>query len=283
MSIVTKQHWTIDQIPGFCITLERRSERWKRFQDQYGVRALPRLRRFLAIDGKKIDIVNDSRISLLTKRNIILKTRRSHEQLSTAGGVGCALSHIALWKWMVDNNEEILLVMEDDAVVPADFKDRINQLIQSSPTLKDPTQWDIWLIGAKWDVIEPISGETASGLIRPYAFFLAHCYIITKKYAEKLLADVFPIESHIDMWMSNYATIHKAHMVATPMIRLSQALWPTDIQVKEIGESICDLPTDYVKTHTLVTNTEHKVARVAEAACIIFLGYLVINHLRKVL
>ncbi len=108
--------WSIDTIPAFCITLDRRLDRWKRFQDQPGIQGL-NVKRFLGVDGKKLDYMNDSRITLLTKRNIDTRTRRSMEELDSAGGVGCALSHIAVWQWMVDNNQEVCLVFEDDAVV----------------------------------------------------------------------------------------------------------------------------------------------------------------------
>jgi glycosyl transferase family 25 len=112
--------WSIDTIPAFCITLDRRLDRWKRFQDQPGIQGL-NVKRFLGVDGKKLDYMNDSRITLLTKRNIDTNTRRSMEELDSVGGVGCALSHIAVWQWMVDNNQEVCLVFEDDAVVPPDF------------------------------------------------------------------------------------------------------------------------------------------------------------------
>ena len=49
--------------------------------------------------------MNDSRVTLLTKRNIATRTRRSQEELDSVGGIGCALSHIAIWQWMVDNNQ----------------------------------------------------------------------------------------------------------------------------------------------------------------------------------
>ena len=134
--------WSIDSIPAVCITLERRADRWKRFQDQPG---LPSVKRFLGVDGKTIDLDTDDRITTLTKRNIKTKTRRSHEELDSMGGVGCALSHIAVWQWMVDHNQEMCMVFEDDALVPSDFKERANQIIKDSNTLKNPSQWDIWL------------------------------------------------------------------------------------------------------------------------------------------
>jgi GR25 family glycosyltransferase involved in LPS biosynthesis len=268
--------WRIDEIPAYCITLERRPDRWRRFQDQVGVRGMPRMRRFFGVDGKTLDIRTDPRVAIFTKRNILLKTRRSHEELDSVGGVGCALSHIALWQWMVDNNEEMMLVMEDDAVVPPDFVARANALIERSPTLSNPSVWDIWHIGARWDVTTPMDPPSAgTGLVRPQAFFLLHAYVITKKYAEKMLAEVFPIQSHIDFWMSYFATIHKRTMVATEKLKLVQyERVSTDIQTSTVGSPICDIPTDYWKTHRFVTETDHMLGRAAEVGVVLLGGYL---------
>ena len=137
--------WTIESIPAFCITLERRNDRWRRFQDQSGIDGL-NLKKFMGVDGKTIDVKNDDRIALTTKRNIIAKHRRSHEELDSIGGVGCALSHIAVWKWMVDNNQELCLIFEDDAVVPPDFNERANQCIRESTILKHPKKCIVYAL-----------------------------------------------------------------------------------------------------------------------------------------
>jgi len=123
--------WQINTIPAFCITLERRVDRWKRFQDQPGIKGLP-LKRFLAVDGKTLDVKTDKRIATLAKRNILIKSRRSHEEIDSIGAVGCSLSHIAIWEWMVTNNQELCLIFEDDAVVPPNFIETANNCINQS-------------------------------------------------------------------------------------------------------------------------------------------------------
>lgn len=282
MSGTNKGPWQVNEIPAFCLTLERRADRWKRFQDQYGVNALPKLKRFLGVDGKTIDIKTDPRISTFTKRNILMKTRRSHDQLDTIGGVGCALSHIALWKWLAESNEDMLLVMEDDALVPPDFVERANQIIQSSPTLQNPNKWDMWIIGASWDTLDTIPGESRAGLVEAPAFFLFHCYIITRKFAQRLYEHCLPIEGHIDFWVSNFAIINKARIVATQRLHFKQREAKSDIQAKTIP-SVVDIPTDYEKTHALISNTELMLARGAEAAVILFVGYLAVTQIKKAL
>ena len=88
----------LDSLPTYCINLERRTDRWDLVKAQPGFKEFKSIERYIGVDGSKIDIREDSRVSFLTKRNILQNTRRAHEQLSTAGGVGCYLSHMGLWQ-----------------------------------------------------------------------------------------------------------------------------------------------------------------------------------------
>jgi glycosyl transferase family 25 len=270
--------WSVQSIPAFCITLERRQDRWRRFQDQSGINQLE-LKRFLGVDGKTIDVRKDDRVALCTKRNILAKIRRSHEELDSVGGVGCALSHIAVWQWMVDNNQEVCLVFEDDAVVPPDFVERANLCIQQSTILKDPKKWDMWLLGGLWDNLTRIPGESKA--IRVGEFVLFHAYIMTLHGAKRLLKDVYPIHSHIDLWVSIYGYVHDFRTVGcTDLILQQNQKVKTDIQ-SEKGCQICDVPVDYGKTHTMISKVEWKVAQTAEYALIALIGVIAWQQYRK--
>ena len=261
--------WRIDQIPSFCITLERRLDRWKRFQTQSGIQGLS-IKRFLGVDGKTLDVSTDQRVSTLTKRNILTKTRRSHEELNSIGGVGCALSHIAVWQWMVDNKQPICLVFEDDAVVPPDFIPKANQLIQQT-LLRHPEQWDLWLLGGTWDDLSSIKGET--DLIRVGSFVLFHAYVMTLPMAQRLLQDVYPIHCHIDLWTSVYAYLNDLRVVASPVLKLQQnPKTQTDIQTESDCE-LCSIPTTFTKTHRFVTHLDWHIATAAKMGFLTLAGY----------
>lgn len=273
--------WAIDTIPSFCITLERRADRWKRFQDQSGINGLP-IKRFLGVDGKTIDIKKEDRVATLTKRNILTKSRRSHEELDSIGGVGCALSHIAVWQWMVDNNQPLCLIFEDDAVVPPDFIKRANDCIKESVVLKNPKQWDLWLLGGTWDDLSSIPMESsASGIIRVGSFVLFHAYVMTLDCAKRLLRDVYPIHCHIDLWTSVFSYLHDIRIVGCTKLKLQQnQKVKTDIQ-SESGCKICNVPTDYDKNYKMVTTMEWRVAQAAEIAFVGLFAYFVYQQFIK--
>jgi len=263
--------WSIESIPAFCITLERRPDRWKRFQDQSGIDGL-NLKRFLAVDGKTIDVKKDDRIALCAKRNILSKSRRSHEELDSVGGVGCALSHIAIWQWMVDNNQEVCLVFEDDAVVPPNFVEMANKCISESAILQDPKKWDLWLLGGKWEGLTQIPGETTA--VRVGQFALSHAWVLTLHGAKRLLKAAYPIHAHIDYWVSIYSYVYDFRLVACPDLHLKQYGSSTDIQVGGTCK-ICNVPEDFSKTHTMVSTIEWNVARTAEVVAVGLIGYFI--------
>jgi GR25 family glycosyltransferase involved in LPS biosynthesis len=271
--------WTVESIPAFCITLERRQDRWKRFQDQSGIDGLD-LKRFIGVDGKTIDLKTDQRVTTLTKRNILTKSRRSHEELDSIGGVGCALSHIAVWQWLADSDHEMVLVFEDDAVVPPNFIARANQCIKESTILKDPKKWDMWLLGGIWDDLTKIPGEEVTFRIGSYVLF--HAYILTKRAARILLKDVYPIHSHIDIWVSIYSYLNDVRIVGCKKLMLRQNdKVKTDIQ-SDKGCKICNIPTDYDKKYSLVPKTDWQIARGVEILSVFLAGFIIYqNFIRK--
>jgi GR25 family glycosyltransferase involved in LPS biosynthesis len=271
--------WTVESIPAFCITLERRLDRWKRFQDQPGIDPLS-LKRFIGVDGKTIDLDNDDRITTLTKRNIMMKSRRSHEELDSIGGVGCALSHIAVWQWLVDSEHDMVLIFEDDAVVPPNFVSLANQCIEKSTILKDPKKWDMWLLGGIWDDLTKIPGEETVFRIGSYVLF--HGYILTKRAARMFLKGAYPIHAHIDIWVSVYSYLNDIRIVGCKKLMLRQnEKVKTDIQ-SEKGCKICNVPTDYDKKYSLVPKTTWQIAQGAEVVAVILAGFIVYqNFIRR--
>lgn len=258
--------WKINDIPAFCITLDRRPDRWNRFISQPGLQSLPNLKKYSGVDGKTIDIQTDDRISLVGKKNILAKTRRSHEDLDSVGGVGCALSHIGLWTWLVNSQHDKILIFEDDAVVTPSFVPIANKIIADSRVLNSDG-WDLLLLGGNWADVKPIEGEALLKNIG--GFYLLHGYVLTKKGAEKLLKEVYPLQTHIDIWITLYKIVHGFIIVGTKAMNINQRNLKSEIQSKN-GCPICDVPTDFYKTHTLV-NTYALYTAIASAGVLAYL------------
>jgi len=270
--------WTIESIPAFCITLERRPDKWRRFQDQSGIDGL-NIQRFLGVDGKTLDIKNDNRISLFTKRNIMSKNRRSHEELNSAGGVGCALSHIAIWQWMVDNNKEVCAVFEDDAIIPDDFISKVDNCIKESVVLSDPKKWDLWLLSGNNENLTQIPGETK--VARVGVFFSFYSYVITLHAAKRLLKEVYPIQGHIDVWTSIFNYVYDFRIVCCTNLKIGHnGQLKTEIHTKD-GCDICDVSDGFSKTHSLISHTDLQLARASQVLCVGLIAYILWRQYNK--
>jgi GR25 family glycosyltransferase involved in LPS biosynthesis len=221
------------------------------------------MKRFIGVDGTKLDIMKDDRIPLSAKRNIKLKTRRAHEELNTAGGVGCALSHIAVWEWIVENKAPLALVCEDDAKMPIDFVPYVNRCIEDSPVLKDTKIWDIMVFSNQRSAIKAHPQDPNVVLFN--GFIGTQCYIITQACAQKYLKEAYSLQLHIDLWMAVFKQVHGLNIIGLPNYYVGQRGSKTDIQDAN-GCKLCDLNPNFYKTHILIYKEEFWLLRSMEIA-----------------
>ena len=155
------------------------------------------LNRFDAIYGKTLDI--EKLVSPAAYEDLLVneknKYRTKHYQL-TRGAVGCYLSHMSLYKQLLDDPaHEYYLIFEDDAAILPYVYDRVALAVNMAP--------------ADWDMIlfAPIMEVTSEnlGMFVKYESFWGLCgYAINKKGAQRLF-DEFnnrPITMQIDSKMS---------------------------------------------------------------------------------
>jgi hypothetical protein len=204
--------------PTFVINLDKRKDRWQKFSTQPTLNEFSNLQRFSAVDGSKLDIFSDDRVSLHTRQNIMKKYRRSHYEINTAGAVGASLSHITLWKNFLKTDAEYLIVFEDDTVIDPLSLEYIDALI---PTL--PSSWDMWLLGHhNWSLTTvPITTHTTKGWSRVREFTGAHAYILSRKGAEILCESPFPIETHIEFYISACSSLKGLYIIKHDQFRMT--------------------------------------------------------------
>jgi glycosyl transferase family 25 len=263
--------WRIDKIPAFCINLERRLDRWKQFTGQAAIHDLPNLKRFIGVDGKGLDVRSDERIPLLTKRNILSKQRRSHEDLDTMGGVGCALSHIGVWEWMVANSAPICLIFEDDAAVPFDFVAQANHTIDQSLVLQDLKAWDILTFCHQVAGLKPVIEDPQLNDIT--AFMGLQCYVITLDCAKKFLKEAYMIHMQIDLWMCVYKSVYGLTILGPKNYNVKQRNSKTDIQYGTECR-ICDITNSQLIGKELISVEELRLVRGLEIGGICLMAYL---------
>lgn len=229
---------TYANIHSCVINLPRRRDRLVNFQKHY---TLPVDYTVIdAVDGKDINVdqLYEQKIigevgkqSLDNTKNGIGK--KYHYELSTPGAVGCSLSHIRIWKSMVEKNIELMFVFEDDAwVVGMDMNDIMQRLADL------PSDWHVYMLGQPHTLLEGI--PVKERLYRITRFCGTHAYVINLKGAKWLLENgqLFPINQQIDAHMAELAWRHGFNIylhMNMPMISPFGAGSDIQVQADNIG------------------------------------------------
>ena len=230
----------IRNYPIYCINLDKRPDRYKFFMNQPGIREL-KIERFPAVDGSKLDIVNNPNISNSTKYNILNKTRRSHGEIDTIGAIGCSMSHYTVWKKFLESKEPYCLVLEDDAQVKVGLAKYI--LSASSSRIQDG--FDVWCLSYKlYDNKKPVAVPGAdSAWTSPVNFWGTSAYILSRRGAERLIEGFFPIECHLDRYMCLKSMLGQLRVVVHSDLITYTLPFGTDIQLNKCH--LCDYPDDF--------------------------------------
>jgi GR25 family glycosyltransferase involved in LPS biosynthesis len=215
--------------PTYVINLDRRPDRWQIFQSQPMLTQFKQLQRFSAVDGKTLSLYDDSRISLHTRHNIHKNYRRSDYEINTAGAIGASFSHITLWENFLKGDSEYLVVFEDDTIVDQKVMRLIDTLI---PTL--PTNWDMWLLGTHaWGLkTKPLVKTDLKGWYSVQNFTGAHGYVLSRQGAKILLENPYPIETHIEYYISGCAEFKGLKLIKHSKLRMTYGS-----EVDEVADS----------------------------------------------
>ena len=177
------------------------------------------------VDGSKLDIEQQDLTELARAELKQLENtgyRSKHYQL-TRGGIGCYLSHIKVWKNILQDGADIGLVFEDDSTVPANIQQATNEALKNPPS-----DWDMILLGVACHTCSGV--RTRPGFMRVKKFWLLHAYLIKASAIKKIFKSdaLFPIAQQIDSLLSELSNTIKIYAV-TPGI-CDQRASRTDIQ-----------------------------------------------------
>jgi GR25 family glycosyltransferase involved in LPS biosynthesis len=233
------------------INLQRSKDRWQAIQKwNHG---FTDFNRFDAIDASQLQYVDDLRISLKTKLYIKANAKRSFQDINSIGAIGCSLS----WETILRNfyntkGKDYLLVLEDDIDLSLymntgkTFAETLYEEIEKLPS----EDWDLFLLGGSrstlgfsvgkdyipWEANKTSTFDVSSTLTNPYSFnmegvseyvrvkqFLGtHAILIKREAIPKLLKEFFPIEIHIDSYISFLAQKGDIKIIHKPSFSLYQ-------------------------------------------------------------
>lgn len=179
---------------------------------------------FPAIIGKDLNLVDY--VTPNTYQQIIETEKtlsRKHHYDLTRGAVGCYLSHIAIYKKIVNSGIPYGIVFEDDCIINSSFYEKLKDGLK-----KLPNDWDIFLLG-----LMCIKCDIKEDYVKVSRFWGTHAYIIKNKSAAKILEHLDkPLSKQIDADLSllDKKNIIKIYSI-NPVITTQEGAFVSDIQL----------------------------------------------------
>lgn len=214
------------------INLKRRPDRDKHMRELLKTVQLTKITKIEAIDGKTLirENINNNDITSEGINDAFDNNQKIYIPL-TIGAIGCALSHKKCYQYIIDNNIDCCLILEDDVQLDPNFNNLLKCLLNEIPK-----NFDIFALGhSSTPKCDPnfIPTDTFYKTSKFYGLF---GYIVSNKGAQKLL-NIFPITKQIDTEISNNLDRINAYVLFKPIIfsepSSTTTKFGTDIQIRE--------------------------------------------------
>jgi GR25 family glycosyltransferase involved in LPS biosynthesis len=182
-------------VPVCVINLARRPDRWQAVSSRMAAVGLNKLVRVSAVDGAVLPL--DSIGGLLGHPIARIEAGPRDHFTLTRPAIGCFLSHIGVWQWMIDNDIPRVMVFEDDARPAPAFEPALFCRLAAST----PPEGGLLFLGSI--IMDGLAEKPeGSSLARLYFFNGAFAYVITPAAARRLMARLLPMQGHIDHQIS---------------------------------------------------------------------------------
>lgn len=223
----------------YIINLKHRPERLNRTLNEIH-KAFPSVEKnikvFDAINGKTLSTDKLKKYISVRAFRDLNRPKDTHEGVHTLGQIGCSLSHIGVWQDLLNSNDEFCIVLEDDVVFNSDTNIPL-EISKLKPYIQD-----LCFLGIQTLRHTPIQKQNYRLLNGQ--FFGMHFYLITREGARKALKQAFPIEMHIDSYLSFLIKRGDIHAIA-PLTNLSwQDGFQSDAQIS--GCIKCNLTDEHI-------------------------------------
>ena len=197
----------IDKI--YIINLERAKDRLNKVVNELKKLGGPFLNYniFKAIDGKTIKDDEINKLLTLDAQYSYYINAFNYDQIRSKGEVGCYLSHLGVWKDMVKNNYNNVIILEDDVFTTLN-KDQINKNLNLLPNDYDCAHL-AWFSRFEGEYLKkspnwviPIENYKRFSMI-----YGTYAYMLSNKGAKELIANAVPINMQVDSFISVYSSL----------------------------------------------------------------------------
>lgn len=219
----------IDDCAMFYINLDRSINR-KNFMEKQMHREGLNIIRFPAIDAKKINLDDYEKHLTYNKDSFFKINMKNHftNNPKMIGHFGVYLSQLELMKEFLKTGKDYLIILEDDAVLCENFKQKLEERVELVPN-----DWEIILLG--FQIAPNFSVARCKNIndniqikngYLPLLYFVG-CYgmLLTKNCVNKLLNLLIPMDWMIDHHISALSVQKKIKLygLVHPIVSISGA------------------------------------------------------------
>ncbi|WP_386688435.1 glycosyltransferase family 25 protein [Lonepinella sp. MS14437] len=121
----------------------------------------------------------------------------------TIGEIGCAMSHIKVYQYMVEQHIEQAIIFEDDIIIHHDFTKIISDVLKRVPSRREIVFLDhgkakSWLFKRKLFENYKLVRYRSPSKTSKRCIIMANAYLLTLNGARKLLDNAYPIRIPAD-------------------------------------------------------------------------------------
>lgn len=270
---------------SFFINLDRRVDRYNSIRQSLDNNNFNFVKKYSAVDGSTLsDDILKKIVSPKNYNELNQLYRTEHSQL-TKGAIGCALSHINLWKNLVDSDKEYMLIFEDDIKIhPYLYK-----VMEKVMVLLSKLNSDIFLFYntcpfndkntcyEETDISSVNVNKQHMTIDKVNYFWGLNCYIISKKAAKILINSAFPIEKQLDHYISDKIMSDNLNVYRIkPNLVNNGGFLSSDIQNICIG---CDFKLH--PTYKISYNKYYLVIQLAVLLLLLLIFFYTIYYIQK--
>lgn len=121
------------------------------------------------------------------------------------GSLGCALSHIYVYKNIINNNIPYSVILEEDAIIYDEFDKKLQKVLNNLPE-----NWDIVFLGMSCNYSHDDRCKDnddmkciGNNIYTIKYIYGTYGYLINLKGAKKIMNNIYPIWWHLDTLISN--------------------------------------------------------------------------------
>lgn len=194
----------------YCVNLDHRPERWRFMQEQLARLRMP-AQRWSAVDGRKLDIPHLAEVGIIAKEALPRYYLPNEVKLFgtdlTPGGIGCALSHMMIWRDVIHRCAEgaadpksAFLVVEDDC----QFMEGFSEAMLQERLACVPADWEIVYLGGQDLLRKQHEYQVAPGVRRLYKGFReTTAYLVNEAGAKAALEVCIPMHWQVDTHLND--------------------------------------------------------------------------------